>query len=171
MDNNFLLTDEMLWDYADGLLDPAERSRVDAYLRQHPEHKTALEAIVEAKRSLSALPMEAPDAGFANRVMASWTSEQVQIKTIKPESDWIIRLISGIFGFILLSSMIVMGFAGMDSNPFKIPVDLPKTPSFDWALLLNSPVVPYVFYFGLTFLLLRILEQFLKQTGILRLKH
>lgn len=49
MNNNFLLTDEHLWDYADGFLSAEENLRVEAYLHQHPEWQEHLDALYGRK--------------------------------------------------------------------------------------------------------------------------
>ena len=76
MENKFLLTDEMLWDYADGFLSPAEKGQVEDYLRGNPEWKARLDMIQAEKRELFSMTLEAPNPGFADRVMAAWAAEQ-----------------------------------------------------------------------------------------------
>ena len=78
MENNFLLTEDMLWDYADGFLPQEEKMQVDAYLRRHPEHQSMLDTILAEKKAFAALPMDRPKPGFTDRVMAAWVAEHPQ---------------------------------------------------------------------------------------------
>lgn len=144
MENNFLLTDDLLWDYADGFLDTSENARVEAYLKQHPEWQLRLQHILNEKQVLATLPMESPDPGFTDRVMAAWTAEQAKAKAAKGSSDWIIRLIVLAFGLFVLTPVVVMLVAAMQLAPSELPsVELPELPAVDWMAWVDSPVLLY----------------------------
>ena len=92
--NNFLLNDALLWDYADGLLDPTAKQQVDAYLKQHPEWKARLEMVLAEKKALfGAHALEKPFPGFSDHVMAAWTTGQVEAFAASAKAkgrDWIV---------------------------------------------------------------------------------
>lgn len=144
MENNFLLTDDLLWDYADGFLDTSENVRVEAYLKQHPEWQRRLQHILDEKQALATLPMESPDPGFTDRVMAAWAAEQAQAQKAKGSSDWIIRFIVLAFGLFVLTPVVVMLIAAMQMAPSELPaVALPELPAIDWMAWVDSPVLMY----------------------------
>lgn len=166
MDNNFLLTDALLWDYADGFLEAAEQQQVEAYLQQHPEHYQRLEAIRAEKLAFKALPLEKPQKGFADRVMAAWVAEQARAGALVPakKSDWIIFSIAGAFGImVLLAFALVLGSASA-IEPVNLPQALsPEIPAVDWALLLDNPILRYGLMLTLVLLTLQILDKYLRQ--------
>jgi len=142
MENNFLLTDEMLWDYADGFLNPAEKIQVDAYLLRHPEWQAHLDAILQEKKAFADLILEKPDAGFSNRVMTAWAVEHVQAKATKPGADWIIRMIAIIFGFFVLTPILMIIFSAAQITPAElIPIEMRTLPEVDWLNLLSHPAL------------------------------
>lgn len=168
MEKNILLTDELLWDYADGFLDPEKVVQVDDYLRLHPEWQSRLEAIQAEKKAFTALPLEQPNAGFAERVMAAWTVEQVNVKAPEPGKDWIIRIIIAVFGLFVLIPMVVMVLAAVQMTPEAlIPFEVPTMPYVNWTGIFHHTALHYSLYLGLTFLSLRLLEKVLQQKGIL----
>ncbi len=172
MDNNFMLTDDMLWDYADGFLQGEEKLRVDAYLSQHPEHQARLNAIRAEKRAFSALPLEKPGAGFAQQVMAAWATEQVTEKATLPTkakgSDWILWSIAIAFGLMMAVPFLLAPAASPESFSFKIPeeyVPQVQTPSFDWAGFFNSAMLRNALLLTLAFMSLKLLDKYLQVRG------
>lgn len=169
MDHNLLLTDEILWDYADGFLSPAEQEQVTTYLEGHPEWAQRLQAILDEKRELFSLPLESPNPGFADRVMAAWAAEQVHVKATQKGNDWIIRLIAAIFGLFILTPVIVMVVGALQLSPADAPAyTLPTLPDVDWSAWLNSPLLQYALLLTLAFAGLRFLDKYLQHR---RLAH
>ncbi len=166
MENNFFLTEDILWDYADDFLSTEEKVSVDAYLKQHPEWRERLEAIMAEKRAFSALPPEKPKPGFSDRVMAAWASEQAHIRVVSPAKgkDWILYIISAVFGLFILSAMVMTGVQGA---PAELPVELPQAPAVDWSKILSNPVLHYSLYLVLTLLALKVFDQYLHQRKML----
>lgn len=163
MENNFLLTDNMLWDYADGFLSPEEKKQVDAYLHLHPEWKAHLDAILKDKKAFADLSPDRPDAGFSDRVMAAWTVEHVRSKATKPGTDWIVRTIAIVFGFFVLVPVFMIIFSAVQISPSElIPFEMPALPQVNWAGIMGHPAMHYTVYLGLTFLFLRLLEKYLR---------
>lgn len=165
MENNFLLTDEILWDYSDGLLTPEETTRVEAYLRQHPEWQVKVDAIEAEKRSLFAHTFEKPDRGFADRVLAAWATEQVQAHAMAAEPvrrDWIIRGIAIAFGVFVLTPVVVLLVMALQSAPVSLPqVQMPVIETEKWTNLLDNSVLQLSLLSILALLLLRLADQYL----------
>ncbi|MBL7780938.1 MAG: hypothetical protein JNM22_06950 [Saprospiraceae bacterium] len=168
MEQSFVLTEDMLWDYADGFLSPVEKAQVDDYLRQHPEQHARLDAIMAEKRNFSALALEHPDAGFADRVLAAWATEQGGKADLSAEKsrDWIAYGIGGLLaGFLFL--LIVLIFA---SAPEATPMGIEPTdyiPSIPWAKIFSSPIARFGMPFALLFVGFRFLDQYLQQKKVL----
>lgn len=169
MDNHFLLTDDLLWDYADGFLSPAEKQQVEAYLQQHPEWQPKMQAVLAEKKSFSQLPLSKPHPGFADRVMAAWAMEHVGKKATSAGQDWIIRAIVIVFGLFVLTPLIAMVVIGLQTAlpAVSLPVELPSAPDINWSKILGHPALYYSVMLGMTYLVLRLLEKYLQQKGIL----
>jgi hypothetical protein len=167
MENNNWLNEDLLWDYADDLLAPDDKVKVDAYLRQHPEWQERLNAIMAEKRALFALPLELPRPNFADSVMAAWTAEQVRVHAADPAKrrDWIIYAIAGVFALFILAPIVTIVVAAMQVSPDALlPANtpIPDVTSIDWSMLLGNSMLHYATYLGLTFVLLRFVEKFVQ---------
>ena len=163
MENTFKMTDEMLWDYADGFLSTAEKGQVEDYLRGNPEWKARLDMIQAEKRELFSMTLEAPNPGFADRVMASWTAEQVHVRAEEKGKDWIIRLIAAVFGLFLITPVVVMVAGALQLSPEQLPaIAIPELPVVDWALWANNSFLQYGLLLTAVFVLLRFLDKFLQ---------
>lgn len=167
--NNFLINDDLLWDYADDLLDPAAKQQVDAYILQYPEWKMRLDAVLAEKKALfGAHTLEKPFPGFADHVMAAWTSGQVEDFATAAKNkgrDWIVYAVAAVFGLFILMPILAFCVTLMQGGaPVNLPVELPNMPTYDWMALLQLPMLQYAAYLLLTFLALRLAERFLLQT-------
>lgn len=164
MENNFFMTEDMLWDYADDFLSAADKMKVDGYLQQHPEWRERLDVILAEKRAFTALSLETPDAGFADRVMTAWASEQAHGRATAPEKgqDRMIYLISAVFGLFICSALVFMVLQGI---PARLPVEVPAVslPEVNWGGIFGTPVLQYGLYFVLTLLALKVVEKYLHQ--------
>lgn len=165
MDNHFIITEDILWDYADGLLDADTKSLVEKYLAQRPADRDRLTAIMGEKQALGSLPLDKPAANFADKVMAAWTFEQQKARiAAAPKNDWGIWAIAIGFGLLMATPLIFALFSG-DSGTVspKFPqFDLPMAvQKFDLLGVLGSPVLQYAFYLALASLSIRLLEKYL----------
>jgi hypothetical protein len=166
MDNNFLLSEDMLWDYADGFLDQADKMQVDAYLQLHPEHQSRLDTIVAEKRAFSALPLDRPKSGFADRVMAAWVAEQSGQASLATDKgkDWIIYCIAAAMGFFILLPIILMAISAPAMSTDIIPAEyIPEVPAIPWGKIFTSPVMRIGLPLTLLFFCFRFLDQYLQQ--------
>lgn len=163
MEKKNILSDDMLWDYADGLLDEKERAEVDFLLQQQPESRLQLEAILAEKRAFLAFPLEKTDTGFADRVMGAWVAQQAAAPA--PGKDWVIFSIVGAFGAFLLAAFgLFLALTPAEIGDLEPIGELaPKMPAVDWALLFDSPVLQYGLMLTLCLLGLQILDKFLQQ--------
>jgi hypothetical protein len=174
MDNNFLCTDDMLWDYADGLLGPAEAQRLEAYLRQHPEQRERLEAIRAEKRQWAALPIEQPDPGFADRVMAALAAQQRQAAPAAAprHTDWVVRAIAAAIGVFMLLPLGALLFSGQKVAPEPLPEQyLPKLPQIPLGDWLGSPLLRYGLLLLAIVLALQVIDRYLQQKKLLDRLH
>lgn len=172
MENNFLLTDDLLWDYADGFLTAEEKTRVDAYLRQHPEWRERLDAVLAEKRAFHAMPLEKPRPGFSDKVMAAWAAETHAAYSASggKGKDWIVYLISAVMGLFICAAFVV---AGMQAAPAQLPVELPKVAAYqyEWENIFGNKALQYGLFFVLALITLKFVEKYLEQRKMLeRLK-
>ncbi|MCC6279103.1 MAG: hypothetical protein IT262_00780 [Saprospiraceae bacterium] len=166
MDNNFLLTDDMLWDYADGFLAREEKMQVDAYLSQNPEHRSRLDAILAEKRAFSALPLDRPKAGFADLVMAAWVAEQSGNPSLATNKgkDWIIYCIAAAMGFFILLPIVLIIVSAPTVSTDIIPAEyIPQAPAIPWVKIFTSPIMRFGMPLTLLFFCFRFLDQYLQQ--------
>lgn len=169
MNNHFKITDDVLWDYADGLLQAEEKRQIEAYLVQHPEQKAKLEAILDARKAMTALPLESPNTGFAQQVMSAWATKHAPAQKLAPAKakgqDWILWLIAVTFGLMIL---IPFWFSSATTTPgysLEIPESyLPQlqTPSFDWAGFFNSALLRNFSLLAIAFMSLKLLDKYLQ---------
>lgn len=162
MNQDFQITDELLWDYADGFLSSEEKHQVEAFLGQHPAWQDRLQAIRGEQQALFNVPMEKPRADFADRVMAAWATETVHnhAKNKAHGRDWIIIAIAAVFGLFILTPIVVMVVAALQSSAPEVSNQIT---SVDWGNIGTLPVVQYATYLGLTFLVLRFAEKWITQ--------
>ncbi|MFN0214736.1 MAG: hypothetical protein ACKVT2_10810 [Saprospiraceae bacterium] len=165
MENNFMLTDDMLWDYADGFLLGEEKNRVDAYLRLHPEHQARLDAIFSEKRVFSTMNLEKPNADFAQKVMLAWAAEQSpEIKSAKANGrDWILWGMALSFGLLVgLSFLIAPAAAPTEFTWPEQYMPQVQVPSFDWRGILESPILWNALLLTVAFMGLKLLDKYLQ---------
>ncbi len=170
MEKAFFLTDDLLWDYADGFLTGVEKQQVEEHLSMHPEWQTRLQLILNEKRELAALPMEAPSTGFTDRVMAAWAVEHLNKTAEAKGNDWVIRLIAVVFVLFVLTPAIVMVVAALQMPASEIPaLELPQVslPVVQWDTWLSSPVLLIGLMLIFVFFGLRFLDKFLLQRLLL----
>jgi anti-sigma factor RsiW len=161
-----MITEEMLWNYADGLLTEAEKLMVEAHLTQYPEDRVKLEAVLAEKRAFAALPLENPRAGFADGVMAAWAATQAQTLVAKPgkSRDWILVALAVLMGALLLGALL-LGIGLAPAMPAVSVPDqyMPQMPVVDWATLLESATLRYGIILTIAVLMLQILDKYLQQ--------
>lgn len=174
MEQKFLLTEDMLWDYADGFLSSEEKIRVDEYLRQSPEYQSMLDTILAEKRAMRAVPSERPSAGFADSVMAAWVAEQVGQRQLSGDKgkDWIAYAIAIAMGTFIFLPIVLMLFSAGSGNIEAVPVPyLQKTPNIPWATIFTHPAMRIGLPLMLVYFSFRFLDQYLQQKKLLARLH
>ncbi|MDO8365473.1 MAG: hypothetical protein Q7T20_01665 [Saprospiraceae bacterium] len=173
MENNFMLTDDLLWDYADGFLEGEEKLRVDHYLRQHPEQQLRLDAILSEKRAFSAMPLEKPNTDFARQVMAAWSAEQAPAKAAaiakSKGRDWILWGITLTFGLLIAAPFLLFPAATPAGVTIQIPEEyIPQfqVPTFDWAGFFSSALLRNTVLLTMAFMGLKLLDKYLQVRNI-----
>ncbi len=164
-----MLTDDILWDYADGFLEGEDKLRVDAYLRQHPEQQSRLDAIRAEKRAFLDLTLEKPNAGFAQQVMTAWAVEQAPAKIQAPAKavgrDWVLWSIAAAFGLLIAIPFLLGSSASPSGLAFQIPEQYllqVQVPTFDWAGFFNSAVLRNFLLLSMAFMGLKLLDKYLQ---------
>jgi anti-sigma factor RsiW len=135
---NTHLNEDLLWDYADGLLDAPEKAALENQLLNAPEWQQTLDGIMALKAQLHATPLDKPRRDFSDRVMAAWADEKMT--AFKPDKgkDWIVYLISALFGvFILVPFIMLIGQLSTLSFGSGTPLELPEFDVTRWADSLN----------------------------------
>jgi anti-sigma factor RsiW len=174
MDNHFFLTDEILWDYADHLLQPQEAQQVEAYLTQHPEWQSKLDAIRAEQRALHALPLEKPGAGFSDRVMAAWAAEQMKsfAATAPPHKrDWVLTIVGAAMGLLILAPIVAMVVTVLQSAPVNVNLPDYQLPTLNTGLLthvFSSPIFQIALISIAAILMLNMIEKYLRQKTALQ---
>jgi hypothetical protein len=166
MNHHFILTDEILWDYADGFLSLEEKKQVETWLNEHPESQTRLDHILMEKRAFATFPLEKPESGFSQQVMHAWTMEQKPAKrTAKAKhKDWIFWGAAGIL-LILFFIPFLLSPDALPTEPVSIPekfVPQITVPSYDWTGLLNSSLTQFLLLITLALLGLKLLDKYLQ---------
>ncbi len=136
--NNTHINEDLLWDYADGLLDAPERAALENQLLEAPEWQQTLDGIMALKAQLHATPLEKPRRDFSDRVMAAWADERMT--AFKPDKgkDWIVYLISALFGvFILVPFVMLIGQLSTLNIGSGTPLELPTVDISVWMDSLN----------------------------------
>lgn len=158
-----MLTDDLLWDYADGFLDGQEKLQVETFLQHNPAQKARLDAILAEKRLLSNLSPEVPPSDFSKKVMAAWAIEQAPEVQKNRGRDWILWSIGLLFGLMLIAPMVMLFLSVPADFTVQIPQEyVPQLPRFDWAALLDSALLRNTLLFSLALMSLKILEKYLQ---------
>jgi anti-sigma factor RsiW len=152
------LNDDLLWDFADGLLADAEAQEIRKLLAASPEWQARLMVVQAERAALKKVPLDRPRPGFADRVMTAWVTEQTGQPAKAPAKDWIAYAIAGALGLLIaapLFTVIAVAFnietKPSDSPlPLKMPPVAQFTPFFQsqgllYALLLVATLVTWQF--------------------------
>ena len=173
MENQFIMNEDVLWDYADELLDKADRDRVDIYLRQHPEWQTRLSEVREMRAMLGNLPLESPDSGFSAQVMQAWNTLQTEAAPTQRNNrvKWVFLGVAGVLLVLVLIPIVALfRMAGSIETPnLKLPEIQPERFIPDAAPLISNMAAFQVgFYLVLALATLRLLETYLTRNKRLR---
>ncbi len=164
--NGFLINDDILWDYADGLLTSAERAQVDAYIAQNPVYQARLNQIVADRQALIHIPLDSPRAGFADKVMAAWVSEQVHKKAVAP-ADKRVLVFPLLLGGMLMAALVavvamVISSAATSTTTLTPASDLPQINPDILVHITTHPVTQIAVLGGFSLAFLGLLDRYLR---------
>jgi anti-sigma factor RsiW len=165
---NTHLNEDLLWDYADGLLDAREQAELENNLQHNPEWQQTLDGIMALKAQLHATPLDKPRRDFSDRVMAAWADEKMT--AFKPDKgkDWIVYLISTLFGmFILIPFIMFIGQMSTLSSGSGTPLKLPEFNVTQWIDSMNFGSATLAGLMILCLLTVLFLDRFLRHRQFL----
>ncbi|HLP93698.1 MAG TPA: hypothetical protein VK168_06655 [Saprospiraceae bacterium] len=167
MEHKFMLTDDLLWDYADGFLSPEETRQVADFLQKHPEYQARLDQIHAEKRAFANLPLENADSGFAQQVMSAWAAEQQPaVATAKNKgNDWIFWAASSVIALLVFLPFLLPSKSAAPAKPLEIPEKWNpqwELPSYDWAGLFGNNTTYFLLLATLALLSLKLLDKYLQ---------
>ena len=167
--NGFFLTEEMLWDYADGLLTPEERVKVEAYLQQYPAQQQLLRQVEASREALMSVAMDSPRAGFAHNVMAAWVSEQVQERQVPADKKLLLFpvLLGGSLVAALAGAVWVVIAQGIPTSVERtkplLPYEMPELPIGTLQAILQSSMIQWGVFAVFTGAVLMLMDYFLRK--------
>ena len=165
-----LINEDILWDYADGLLSPAERLEVDALLHSNPDLQAQLQEVLTFRAQLHATPLEKPRAGFADGVMAAWAGEQMQAYQAPANRDWIVFSVAAAFGLFIVSALISVIARIPWPKSVQLPFEAPKWQLPEWNfgnLGLDGRVLQLLLPALLVLMTLMVLDKYLRHRRFL----
>jgi hypothetical protein len=142
MDENQTMEDR-LWDYIDGLGNPAERMAIADLIGADSGWKTKYEELLETHQLLNSSDLDAPSLRFTRNVMEEIARHQVAPATHTYINKNIIRAI-GAFFLVMIGGFLVyflgqFKWAAGDSHADQTPiVDRIGLDKFDWSRLFSS---------------------------------
>ena len=114
------ITNEQLWDLADGLFSDAQRIEMEEKIKQNSELKRRFDTILAEKRLFSISLMEKPKSDFAAQLLQNWQEEQTSVSTAN------YTLLKVVFAVFLLLSVVLSGFLFFSQSVSEpIQVNLP----------------------------------------------
>jgi hypothetical protein len=154
--------DQRLWDYIDGMCSLAEKTAVEALLREQADWQARYRELLELQNWLKTAETETPSLRFTKNVM-----EQIAAQPVTRAAGSYInrRVIYGIafFFFTVIMAFLIYGFSQVnwsgsaDSNPLA-----QKITELDWGRFFNSQVVNI--FLGINIILcLYLLDAWLRQ--------
>ena len=165
------MKEDILWDYADGLLSPAERLEVDALLRSDPALQAQLQEVLAFRAQLHATPLEKPRAGFADGVMAAWAAEQMQAYQPPPNRDWMVFSVAAAFGLFIVSALVSVIASIPWPKSVRLPaVELPKWQLPEWnfdGLQVDAQLLQLLLPALLVLLTLMVVDKYLRHRRFL----
>jgi hypothetical protein len=97
----------ILWDYADGLLQEESSEKVRQQLLKSDTLRNDYEQILRQKQQFSSLDLIAPEPNFAAKIMIKWQQEKQHTVTFK-QNDYSIWWISSLLVVGLLTIIVTL---------------------------------------------------------------
>jgi hypothetical protein len=141
-----MVTQEILWNYADDLLSLSERKAVEAALLQDDVLQKQLAEILQEKKLFSQLSLEKPSLDFASNVLSSWQAEQ-SFEPVVQKSKYVFKIMIGLFIALTISFLyMIFSTPSINSDPIiEVPSNLPwQSISISIAFLVAIVAVKFV---------------------------
>ncbi len=129
------ITDEQLWDLADGFLSNAQKIEIEQKINQNSDILARFENIQAQKRLFSMTEMEKPTSDFAAKLLQKWQTEQasVALETAIPTANHtILKIVFGAFSLLSIA-LLYLVFSNQGVSE-KIEIDF-STITIPWKTL------------------------------------
>ncbi len=117
------ITNDILWDFADGLLPNAQQKEIAQALLDNPTLQQQLDVIIKQKALFSTTELEQPKLDFATTLLEKWVLEQPLQTAPTVAHSTQISLLKGLFVSFILLSIILLYFA-FSSNTVSEPLPI-----------------------------------------------
>src|SRR2546428_14157905 len=105
------VTEEQLWDYADGLLSAHEAKEVEALIASDQSLQRKLEEIRAISKSLAAMDLQSPSADFTSKVISAWKTELASPRPSTLKTFVNKKIIYGIVGLFVERILALLVYA------------------------------------------------------------
>ena len=131
-----------LWNYIDGLSDPAEKSVIDQLITANIEWRRKYHELLEVHQLMSNAPLDAPSMRFTKNVMEEIAKYQVAPATKNYINKRVIWGI-GIFFLVMITGFLIYGFSQVNwnttgSGSSEILNQYDKLPKINWSKLMTN---------------------------------
>lgn len=133
MKEQFQINEEVLWDYADGLLPSAAAQAVESALAGSVELQKAYEKVQAEKLILISIPSEVVPRNLSKNIMASWGTEQEQVQLRQAQTDTLTKLIFGFLGGLLCFTVGVFFYALLKQSALEFKLFEYTPTNTGWA--------------------------------------
>jgi len=134
--------EDRLWNYIDGLSDPAEKSVIDQLITANIEWRRKYHELLEVHQLMSDAPLDAPSMRFTKNVMEEIAKYQIAPATKNYINKRVIWGIS-IFFLVMITGFLIYGFSQINWNAenttsTEILNQYNKLPKFDWSKFMTN---------------------------------
>ena len=134
--------EDRLWQYIDGLSDPAEKSAIDQLIIANIEWRKKYHELLEVHQLINDSPLDAPSLRFTRNVMEEITKYQVAPATKNYINKRVIWGI-GIFFLVMITGFLIYGISQVNWNADNtasstILDQYNKLPKFDWSKFMTN---------------------------------
>ncbi|SMO51790.1 anti-sigma factor family protein [Solitalea koreensis] len=104
------ITEEQLWDYADGLLSADEAKEIHSLIAADPSLQKKLEEIKAISKSLAEMTLETPSVDFTSKVISAWKTELASPKPAALKTIVNKKIIYGVAGLFVVSILALLAY-------------------------------------------------------------
>jgi hypothetical protein len=127
------ITDDILWDFADGLLSNAQQKEIEQLLANNPALQQQLNIILQQKALFSSSDLERPNLDFSATLLEKWALEpQAQPAEVAPVSSNILLLKILFASFVALSLGLLYFAFSTNTVSEPLQIEIPNI-EFPWS--------------------------------------